>query len=221
MLDLLKPLARPNLFTFNKLSHRVERSGGEMTPLRLLSKFIGGKLTDEMGEGLRNFRSVRITVFRIFPFRTRKYLIGHPVLRELTPHMGHISGEMDVTSVVAAVDVGTGTAIVLAPGSPLQPVFFRVARNRTAVSEGQGLLKRNIDALSDSVQSGVTDTSKSQGRRHTRRDLVGQVTGRRTLSLGIIALAIEKAASSIGDCVAAFVVSMGSRASERGQRNSH
>src|SRR5262245_49938137 len=215
MLDLLKPLARPNLFTFNELSHRIERSGGEMAPLRLLSKFIGGKLTDEMGEGLRNFRSVRITVFRIFPFRTRKRLIGHPVLRELTPHMGHISGEMDVTSVFAAVDVGTGTTIVLAPGSPLQPIFFRVARNRTAVGEGQGFLKRNIDALANSVQSGVTNTSKPQGRRHTRCDLIGQLTGRRTLSLGIVALAIEKAASSIGYSVAALVMSMGSRASKR------
>src|SRR5262245_19780979 len=103
MLDRLKPLARPNLFTFNELSHRVERSGGEMAPLRLLGKFLGGKLTDEMDEGLRDFRSVRITVFRIFPFRTRKRLIGHPVLCKLTPHMRHIGGKMDVTSVFAAV----------------------------------------------------------------------------------------------------------------------
>src|SRR5262245_3346419 len=125
MLDLLKPLARSYLLTFNELSHRVERSGGQMTPLRLLGKFLGGKLTDEMGEGLRNFRSVRVTVFWVFPFRTRKRLIGHPVLRELTPHMRHIGREMDVTSVFAAVDVGTGTAIVLAAGPPLQPIFFR------------------------------------------------------------------------------------------------
>ena len=61
MLDLLKPLARPKLFTRNELSHCVERGGGEMTPLRLLGKFLGGKLADEMG-GLRHFRGVRVSV---------------------------------------------------------------------------------------------------------------------------------------------------------------
>ena len=50
MLDLLKPLARPKLFTFDELSDCVERGGGKMTPLRLLGKFFGGKLADEMGE---------------------------------------------------------------------------------------------------------------------------------------------------------------------------
>src|SRR5215475_6124554 len=164
MFDLLKPLARPNLFTFNELSHGVERSGGEMASLRLVGKFLSGKLTDEVGEGLRDFRSVRVTVFRIFPFGTRKRLIGHPVLRELSPHVRHIGGEMDVASVFAAVDGGTGTAIVPAAGPPLQPILSRVARHRTAVGEGQSLLERNIDA---------------------------------------------------------FIVSMGSRASERSQRNSH
>src|SRR5215510_10870010 len=221
MLDLLKPLARPNLFTFNELSHGVERSCGEMAPLRLLGKFLSGKLTDEMGEGLRDFRSVRVTVFRIFPFGTRKRLIGHPVLRELSPHVRHIGGEMDVMSVFAAVDVGSGAAIVFAAGPRLQPILSRVACDRPAVGEGQSLLERDIDALADSVQSGVTNTSKSQGRRHARRDLVGQMTGRRTLSLGVVAMTIEKTPGSIGDCVAAFVVSMGSRASERSQRNSH
>src|SRR5262245_3793762 len=221
MLDLLKPLARPNLFTFNELSHGVERSGGEMAPLRLVRKFVSGKLTDEVGEGLRDFRSVHVTVFRIFPFGTRKRLIGHPVLGELSPHVRHIGGEMDVMSVFAAVDVGTGTAIVFAAGPPLQPILSRVARNRTAVGEGQGFLKRNIDPLAESVQSGVTNTRKAQGRSHARRDLVGQMTGRRTLSLGVVALTIKKTAGSIGDGIAAFVVSMGSRASERSQRNSH
>src|SRR5215510_3250532 len=221
MLDLLKPLARPNLFTFNELSHGVERSCGEMAPLRLVSKFLCGKLADEMGEGLRDFRSVRLTVFRIFPFGTRKRLIGHPVLGELSPHVRHIGGEMDVMSVFAAVDVGTGPAIVFAAGPPLQPILARITRNRTAVGEGQSFLERNIDALADAVQSGVTNPRKSQGRRHARGDLVGQMTGRRTLSLGVVALTIKKTAGSIGDCVAAFVVSMVSRASERSQRNSH
>src|SRR5262249_14947256 len=136
-------------------------------------------------------------------------------------HVRHIGGEMDVMSVLAAVDVGTGTAIVLSAGPPFHPILSRVARNRTAVGEGQSLLERNIDALADAVQSGVTNPRKSQGRRHARRDLVGQMTGRRTLSLGVVALPIKTTAGSIGDCVAAFVVSMGSRASKRGQRNSH
>src|SRR5262249_21158700 len=118
MFDLLKPLARPNLFTFNELSHGVERSGGEMAPLRLVGKFLSGKLTDEMGEGLGTFRSVSVTVFRFSPFGTRKRLIGHPVRGDLSPHVRHIGGEMDVMSVFAAVDVGPGTAIVFAAGPP-------------------------------------------------------------------------------------------------------
>ena len=221
MLDLLQPLARPNLFTFNELSHGVERGGGKMTPLRLLGKFFGGKLADEMRESLRNFRSVRVTVFWVFPFRTRKSLIGHPVLRELSPHVRHIGREMDVTSVLAAVDVRAGTAIVLAAGAPLEPIFSTVARNRTAVGESQCFLKRNVDTLARSSNSSVTNASKSQGGRHTGRDLVGQMTRCRTLSLRVVALAIEKTAGSVGDGVAAFVTTIRSGPSEGGQRNGY
>src|SRR5262249_2232361 len=146
---------------------------------------------------------------------------GIRVWGDLSPHVGLIGGERDVMSVFAGVDGGPGPAIVFAAGPPLQPILSRVARNRTAVGESQGFLKRNIDALADAVQSGVTSTSKSQGRRHARRDLVGQMTGRRTLSLGVLALTIKNTAGRIGNCVAAFVVSMGCRASERSQRNSH
>ena len=154
-----------------------------------------------------------------FPIQDpQKSLIGHPVLRELAPHVRHIGREMDVASVLAAVDVRAGAAIVLAAGPPLEPIFSSVARNRTAVGESQCFLKRNVDALARSSNSSVTNARKSQGGRHARRDLVGQVTGCRTLSLRVVALAIEKTAGSVSDGVAAFIVSIRSRASKRGSK---
>ena len=46
---------------------------------------------------------------------TREHGIGHPVLRELAPHVRHVGREVNVASISATVDVGAGAAVILDP----------------------------------------------------------------------------------------------------------
>ena len=72
MLDLLQPLARPKLFTFDELADGVERRGGKMARLRFVGEFVGGELADEFGEGLGDFLGVGVAIAWVFPFGTGK-----------------------------------------------------------------------------------------------------------------------------------------------------
>src|SRR5262245_24322402 len=173
MLDLLQPLARPKLFALNELSHGVKRGGGEMATLRLVGKFLGSELADEIRESLGHVDGMRVSISRVFPFRTPKSFIGHPVLRKLAPHVRHVRREMDVPTVFAAINIRASAAIVFATRPPLQTIFSSVARHRTAVGEGQCFLKRNVDALARSSAPSVTNTREAQHGRNRCRDLVG------------------------------------------------
>jgi hypothetical protein len=62
MLDLLKPLARLKLFTCNELPHGVEGGSSEVSALGLVSKFLGGKLADEICESFGHFGGVRVSI---------------------------------------------------------------------------------------------------------------------------------------------------------------
>src|SRR5262249_62209743 len=109
--------------------------------LSLFGDFVRCKLPNEFGECFRDFPRVRFRFFWFSPSRPRQNIVGHPVLRELPPHVRHIGGKMNVATVLAAINVRTCATVVLAPRPSLQPIFSRVARNGTAVGKSQRLLK--------------------------------------------------------------------------------
>jgi hypothetical protein len=68
---------------------------------------------------------------------------------------------MNVAAVLAAVDVSAGAPIRFAARTALESIFPAVPRNRTAISERQRFLQRDIDSLARPRFSGVTDSGKS------------------------------------------------------------
>ena len=111
MLDLLQPLARAILFAVDELADGIERRRGKMARLRLVGEFVGAELTDESGKRPGDFIGVFVAIARIFPFGSGEGLIGHPVLRELLPHVRHIRGEVNIAAVLAAIDVRSRAAV--------------------------------------------------------------------------------------------------------------
>ena len=109
---------------------------------------------------LRHLRRMRVAIARVLPLRSGERSAGHPVLRELAPHMRHVGGEVDVAAIFASIDVRSGAAVSLGAGPPLQAVLPRIARNGAAVGEGQRLLKRHVDPL-----PGAGDASMAHARQ--------------------------------------------------------
>ena len=69
-------------------------------------------------------------------------------------------------------------------------------------------MERHVDALARAGLPRVTNAGKPQRRRHARRELISQMTRRRTLAFFVVALAVEKTAGGVGDGVAAFVMTI-------------
>src|SRR5918993_1007529 len=206
MLDFLQPSSHAVLFTIHKLADGIEWRGGQVARLRLVGKIISIELTNEMSERLGDFLGMLISVTRVLPLRPGQRFIGHPVLRELFPHMRHVGSEMNVAPVLAAIDIGAGAAIRSGAGTALESIFPAIARNRAAIGERQRFLQRDIDSLADPRFSGVTDSGQSQHRRHAAGHLVGEMAWRSALPFGVVALAEKKSAGGIGDGVTAFVM---------------
>src|SRR5918995_1189922 len=131
MIDLLQPSAQTVLFTIDKLTDRIERRGSEVARLRLVGKIICIELTNEMSERFADLVGMLVAVARVLPLRPGQRFIGHPILRELFPHVRHVGGEMNVAAVLAAVDVRPGAAIRSAAGPAFQSIFTAVTGNRT------------------------------------------------------------------------------------------
>ena len=160
-----------------------------------------------------------VAIARIFPFGSGEGLIGHPVLRKLLPHVRHVRGEMHVASVFASIDVRSRAAVGFSTGAALEPILSAVARDGAAVGESQRFLERNVDALAGTGFARVANAGKPQHRRHRAGDLICEMARRRALPFGVVALAKQKPAGGVGDGIAAFVMAIGSRATERRQRN--
>ena len=219
MLDLLQPLARAILFAVDELADGIERRRGKMARLRLVGEFIGAELTDESGKRPGDFIGVFVAIARIFPFGSGEGLIGHPVLRELLPHVRHVRGEVNVASVLAAIDVRARAAVGFSAGTALEPILAAVARDGAAVGESQRFLKRHIDALAGAGFARVANAGKPQHRRHRAGHLIREMARRRALPFGVVALAKQKPAGGVGDGITAFVMAIGPGAAERRQRN--
>ena len=160
-----------------------------------------------------------IAVARIFPLGSGERLVGHPVLRELLPHVRHVGGEVNVAAVLAAVDVRSRAAVRFAAGTALEPILAAVARDRAAVGKRQRFLQRHVDALAGAGFARVANPGEPQHRRHRAGHLIREMARRRALPFGVVALAEEKPAGGVGDGVAAFVMAIGPGAAERRQRN--
>src|SRR5438093_5494732 len=128
--------------------------------------------------------------------------------------MRHIGREMNVTTVFTAINVRTGAAVSFRAGTPLQPILPAVTRDGAAVRECQCFLQRYIDALAGAGFTLVPNAGEREHRRNAARHLVSEMTWRRALPFGVIALTEKKTTGRIGDGIAAFVMAIGTCASE-------
>ena len=134
---------------------------GEMARLRLVGKIVGIELADELGKRLGHFCGMLIAVARVFPLRPGELFVGHPVLRELFPHMRHVGGEVNVAAIFTAIDIRPRAAVRFGAGPPLQAVLARIARDAAAVGERQGFLQRHVDALAGAGYARMTNRGEA------------------------------------------------------------
>src|SRR4030095_11574701 len=147
MIDFLQPFPGPVLLALDELTDGIERGRGEMARLRFVGKIISVEFSDEFRECPGDFVPMLIAIAWIFPLRSGKRLIVHPVLCELLPHVRHARREVHIAAVFAAIDIRTGAAVSLSPWAPFETILARIAGDRAAVGKRQRFLERHIDAL--------------------------------------------------------------------------
>ena len=135
--------------------------------------------------------------------------------------MRHIGREMNVTTVFTPINVRTGAAVSFRAGTPLQPILPAVTRDRATVGKCQCFLQRHINSLAGAGFTRMPNAGEREHRRNAARHLVSEMTRRRALSFGGIALPEKKTTGRISDGVAAFVMAIGTCTSEGCKRNDH
>ena len=145
--------------------------------------------------------------------------------------MRHIGREMNVTTVFTPINVRAGAAVSFRAGTPLQPILPAVTRDRATVGKCQCFLQRYINSLAGAgftrmwrealVLAVFANAGEREHRRNAARHLISEMTRRRALSFGVIALPEKKTTGRISDGVAAFVMAIGTCTSEGRERNDH